>query len=200
MSYAAQTQSTSNYNTSGKAIVMRPKGKGQNSRRDIYDTDSRKYMKDLRAPHEQSNTLLAMIGADKLDKQFKPSSWTTVKSRNPKKQEKQENKEMFPVIGKPVKTKSNSWVKPFVSNDAFIDTPSSVSKKVENKPKMQVLSKETMNNAVDNLNFQEEKEKLLADIERWQQVAEERAHMLDEMEWEINRLRRELDDAYDRCN
>lgn len=208
MSFAAtatrtnQTQSNSNYDTSGQALVLRPKGKGPNARRDVYDNASRRYMSDLRPQHEQTNTLLAMVNTATMDEHFKNSKGTSRK-RKPATQ-KQGNTEMFPTLGNPAKTNSLTWVTPSSSttNDAFTGTlaPVPESKKVSSKPKMQVLSKTTTNDAVDNLNFQEEKEKLLADIEKWQQVAEERAKMLDDMEWEISRLRRELDDAYDRCN
>ena len=63
---------------------------------------------------------------------------------------------------------------------------------------MQVLSKTTTDDAVDNLNFQEERNELLCEIDHWKRVADDRAQILDDMERELNFVRRELDDLYDR--
>ena len=110
---------------------------------------------------------------------------------------------MFPALGSPVKSMPVEWVKQSsnIINDTFTGEMAAVpeTKKVKNKTKMQVLSKSTTNSAVNNLNFQEEKVQLLADIERWRKVADERGQMLDDMEWEIGQLKRELDEVYERC-
>ena len=201
-----QFQSNTNVDTSGesgKALVVRPKGRGPGAKRELYDDHSAQYMTDLRPNHEQTNTLLGRIGAESIDKQCKNAKGATKRKRaNQSDQKKPGHGEMFPALGSPVKSMPVKWVtQSKITTDAFTGTlaPVPASKKVANKPKMQVLSKATTNYAVNNLNFQEEKVKLLADIERWQQVADERGQMLDDMEWEIGRLKRELDDAYDRC-
>ena len=201
-----QFQSNPNVDTSGesgKALVLRPKGRGPNACREVYDNESVNYMKDLRSQHERTDTLLAKIDTEIFGRACETSKGTTKRKRgNPTQQKKSGHGEMFPALGSPVKSMPVKWgTQSKITTNAFTGTlaPVPASKKVTNKPKMQVLSKATTNDAVNNLNFQEEKVQLLADIERWRQVADERAQMLDDMEWEIGRLRRELDEAYDRC-
>lgn len=217
MSSAAQTSQPSSkttFDTSGQALVLRPKGRGPNARRDVYDSSSRRYMSDLRPQHEQSNTLLARLGVNHIDEQFRNAP-NPINPQNSHKSTKQPVAESFPALNPfsdtKVVTKQNpEWVTTPTSNDAFTGPMAPVpesKKKNTSKTKIirtaadwQVLSKATTNDAVDNLNFQEERETLLAEVERWKEIAEERANFLDEMEWEIGRLKRELDDAYDRCD
>ena len=170
------------------------------ARRQIFDQDSIAYIKDMRV--NQTNTLLAKVDVEKIGRACETSTGATKRKRaEPSKQTR--GQEMFPALGSPVKSMPVEWVKQTsnIINDIFTGEMAAVpeTKKVKNKTKMQVLSKSTTNSAVNNLNFQEEKVQLLADIKRWRTVADERGQMLDDMEWEIGRLKRELEDVYDRC-
>lgn len=204
MSSAAQTKQThsTRVNSSAPPLVLRPKGRERNARRELYDSESSRYMMDLRPKHEQSNTISDLLDAT-IDKQFQsaPAPNNTRKRAHTSEQKKLNNKEMFPVLGSPVTAKSLTWVTPKSPDVDFTGTlaPVPTSKKVKKKQTMQVLSKATTNDNVDKLNFQDERNELLSDIEKWKRIADERGNMLDDMEWEIGRLQRELEDAYDRC-
>ena len=193
-------------NSTSQGMVMRPKERGRNTRRELYGHESAKYMNDFRPAHERENTLLSVLGAATIDNTFQNAS-APRPSFNKDKHQPIGNKQMqaFPQLGENnIKIKTNtSWVtelsdsnEHMKQNDDYMLAPVPESKKVKNK--MQVLNKSTTNDAVDNLNFKKLEKELLAEISRWKRIAEERAEILDEFETTIRCLNRELDDLYNK--
>ena len=194
----AHTSTQNTINTSAAGLVMRPRGRERNARREVYGHESAKYMNDLRPAHERSNTLLSLVG-NSIDQTFKNAPPPRPTFNNARPQNVQgEPKQSFPSLGENRSTvKSNTWVTEtsYTNNhmktkDEYVLAPVPDSKRVK---KMQFLDKSSINDAVDNLNFKEREKELHAEIDHWKRIAEERAVLLDEFEATIGKLNTELD-------